>query len=677
MAFGFNPFSQREAEGYKPNKANFQWGAAGPDGGVAGGSFYKNSKSLFENGPQGPQADMTNANQSRGLGLQSRARLDADLNQLGARRDDEKLSQAYQQLQMGQTQNERAALALARSGGGGGAAQAAALRNAQFQSAQGQQATNQAAGLARAQEVAAIDQQLIAGRAQQRAMDLQAQGLDAQSAFQQAQLEMQQRGLNMQGALGFGGLSNQANEGALRGMMGYEGLMGSGQNAASMANAQFDAQRDAGLLGMIGTLGAGAIIASDVRAKTEVAPMGMPPIRAAGGMNSPQMAPPEPTGPSKMDQLGQAQRIGQMFAGSAGGGSMVNPQSMLMSPEAVVAMSDEHSKQQIQSLQEVNRYLTSQLRNVGDMMGPIPAKPSRLAMPSDPRARDAVASAVKQHAANMGEATKDAIRWSQDDRRRARLVDAARGTGPQPDVITENPKVGDVARDFSEPLSKAEQDALMLGQLRASGVLRPAEAYPTVSPAEQQTMTRPVTSDKRAKEDAHLAGQLEGMQTAILSGLRRPLPSGSSEGRLPDVPTFQRPPGEMVRPAVREPNTAALDAAHGSVDQMAAIPSYSWRYRPEHVPEANARMGLPPDSDYGARRKVGPMAQDLEQNPLTAGAVATGPDGMKRVDAGQLTMANTGALADLARYAEEQEARLRRLEASRSRVPYPKAGGDR
>lgn len=56
-----------------------------------------------------------------------------------------------------------------------------------------------------------------------------------------------------------------------------------------------------------------------------------------------------------------------------------------------------------------------------------------------------------------------------------------------------------------------------------------------------------------------------------------------------------------------------------------------------------------------AGSRVGPMAQDLERNPLTASLVQEGPDGLKRVDVGGLAAFNTAVSA-------EQEGRLRALE---------------
>jgi hypothetical protein len=61
------------------------------------------------------------------------------------------------------------------------------------------------------------------------------------------------------------------------------------------------------------------------------------------------------------------------------------------------------------------------------------------------------------------------------------------------------------------------------------------------------------------------------------------------------------------------------------------------------------------DPSMGAGSHVGPMAQELEQT-AAAGAVTTGPDGMKRVDPGRLTMVNTSAIG-------EQQRRLDRLES--------------
>jgi hypothetical protein len=63
-------------------------------------------------------------------------------------------------------------------------------------------------------------------------------------------------------------------------------------------------------------------------------------------------------------------------------------------------------------------------------------------------------------------------------------------------------------------------------------------------------------------------------------------------------------------------------------------PGYSYQYKDPSAP------GAAPGTH------VGPMAQDLERSPATAGTVVTGPDGMKRVDTGRLALVNTAAIAD-------------------------------
>jgi len=90
--------------------------------------------------------------------------------------------------------------------------------------------------------------------------------------------------------------------------------------------------------------------------------------------------------------------------------------------------------------------------------------------------------------------------------------------------------------------------------------------------------------------------------------------------------------------AMTQGTTPATAKAPGP--DMRAAGSYAYDYK-------SPTMG--PD------RQVGPMAQELEQTDA-AGAVTTGPDGMKRVDPNRLTMTNTAAIG-------EQQRRLDALEA--------------
>ena len=61
------------------------------------------------------------------------------------------------------------------------------------------------------------------------------------------------------------------------------------------------------------------------------------------------------------------------------------------------------------------------------------------------------------------------------------------------------------------------------------------------------------------------------------------------------------------------------------------------------------------DPSMGPDNQVGPMAQDLEHT-AAAGAVTTGPDGMKRVDPNRLTMTNTAAIGEMQRRLDAFEA---------------------
>lgn len=90
---------------------------------------------------------------------------------------------------------------------------------------------------------------------------------------------------------------------------------------------------------------------------------------------------------------------------------------------------------------------------------------------------------------------------------------------------------------------------------------------------------------------------------------------------------------ERAKTGVR-PTTLAASQAVGDITPAA------YNYKP----------GMGP-----AGTRIGPMAQDLERNPLTQSLVTEGPDGLKRVDVGGLAALATAASA-------EQEGRIRALE---------------
>ena len=100
---------------------------------------------------------------------------------------------------------------------------------------------------------------------------------------------------------------------------------------------------------------------------------------------------------------------------------------------------------------------------------------------------------------------------------------------------------------------------------------------------------------------------------------------------------------ENIRPVSAANLVSRVDALQsnmGPPTDMRNAGSYSYDYK-------SPAMG--PDN------QVGPMAQELEHT-AAAGAVSTGPDGMKSVDPGRLTMTNTAAIG-------EQQRRIDALEA--------------
>jgi len=138
--------------------------------------------------------------------------------------------------------------------------------------------------------------------------------------------------------------------------------------------------------------------------------------------------------------------------------------------------------------------------------------------------------------------------------------------------------------------------------------------------------------------DMAMTGTLIGAGVNMMSDVRakeniQPVSAGDIMSRLKALESTAAP-SSMGAPAV----------------DMRPASSTSWNYK-------NQSNG--PAASY-----VSPMAQELEQTPA-AGAVSTGPDGMKSVDPGRLTMVNTSAIG-------EQQRRLDALEA----MVADKAGAD-
>lgn len=89
--------------------------------------------------------------------------------------------------------------------------------------------------------------------------------------------------------------------------------------------------------------------------------------------------------------------------------------------------------------------------------------------------------------------------------------------------------------------------------------------------------------------------------------------------------------------------TAVGETRGALADAFRELPAYTYRYR---EPEKHG---------YGPQ--AGIMAQDLERNPLTASAVETGPDGMKRVDGGKLATMTAAEVANMRRELDDVQKR--------------------
>ena len=170
--------------------------------------FFDQSHSALGNAA--PTADLTNANQDRGMYGQS----------YGSQQNALALTQraalgqgpSAAQSQFGQNLNQAllAQQASANSARGGGAGLAAAQQQGAMQQAQiAGQGAQQAAAL-RAQEMQQAQQNYQGLALGMGAQNLQAQGIDTNSAFNQASLQEQQNALNQNSALAWAGMGQDA-----------------------------------------------------------------------------------------------------------------------------------------------------------------------------------------------------------------------------------------------------------------------------------------------------------------------------------------------------------------------------------------------------------------------------------------------------------------------------------
>ena len=101
----------------------------------------------------------------------------------------------------------------------------------------------------------------------------------------------------------------------------------------------------------------------------------------------------------------------------------------------------------------------------------------------------------------------------------------------------------------------------------------------------------------------------------------------------------------------------AVSARRDMGDALAAgLAPYEYSYKPEY---ARAEGQTPTE------RNVGPMAQDMASNPVTASAVKRGPDGMLYIDGAKAQKLSLAAVGYLAAKQKQQETELERLRKER------------
>jgi hypothetical protein len=220
----------------------------------------------------GPQIDYTNANQDRGLGMDTRAQ---NAGSLGLMRDaarGDAPSAAVQTMNAGRDAAINAGAAAANSARGGAQNYAAAQGNAMQGAGQQMLQTNQQAGIARAGEMTAARGQYSQALYAQRAQDLQAHGLDAQSAQAQAELEMQQRELNDRSRLAYEGMGQNVNMAQLQAGGAEQGQnyqLGNAQNQLNESSKNRTMQGFGIGAQLVGTV-ANAPSNSDIRSKENI-----------------------------------------------------------------------------------------------------------------------------------------------------------------------------------------------------------------------------------------------------------------------------------------------------------------------------------------------------------------------------------------------------------------------
>ena len=95
-----------------------------------------------------------------------------------------------------------------------------------------------------------------------------------------------------------------------------------------------------------------------------------------------------------------------------------------------------------------------------------------------------------------------------------------------------------------------------------------------------------------------------------------------------------------------------IEEAGGIIPMMAQIDSYLYNYKPEAQEEYAGTGMMNNDNNLGV------MAQELQENPLTAPAVKTDEKGNLALDTGRLTSINTAMIAELCKKVMELEEQM-------------------
>jgi hypothetical protein len=144
---------------------------------------------------------------------------------------------------------------------------------------------------------------------------------------------------------------------------------------------------------------------------------------------------------------------------------------------------------------------------------------------------------------------------------------------------------------------------------------------------------------------------------------------GSEAGRASDVRVKKNiRPVEMANPYRVLDGPPPLDEKPAPRQLEQANPYTDMR------PAKGYRYEYTDPAKYGEGEHVGPMAQDLEKSPATAGTVFTDPEGVKRIDTGRLSLANTSAISeqqrrqdDIAQQLADLEQRIRDYDSGKAR----------